>query len=91
MEDFRGTDEVTGRKLTKQLNKKKLSSQELDEIFLEEEKWKIKSMDVIIEVSVLLVYQKTVMCVLRIVQMSSKIKWMKMIRYMMINKVNTFK
>ena len=36
MEDFRGTDEVTGRKLTNPLNKKKLSSQELDEIFLEE-------------------------------------------------------
>ena len=35
MEDFRKIDEVTGRKSHNPLNKKKLSSEELDDIFLE--------------------------------------------------------
>ena len=48
-------------------------------------------MDVIIEVSVLIVFQKNVKYVLHTIQMNLKIHEMEMIRYMMINKVNTFK
>jgi len=36
MEDFRNVDVITGKKLLNPLNKKKLSPQELDDIFLED-------------------------------------------------------
>ncbi len=36
MEDFRKVDGITGKKLLNPLNKKKLSSEELDDIFLED-------------------------------------------------------
>ena len=35
MEDFRKIDGVTGKKLASPLNKKKLSPEEMDDIFLE--------------------------------------------------------
>ncbi len=37
MEDFRNTDGITGKKLNNPLNKRKLSAEEMDEIFIEDE------------------------------------------------------